>query len=204
MASAFGHALTAVALGSSYPKRMTNWKFWFLGIICSILPDADVLSFKLGIPYDSFWGHRGFSHSLLFALVIGVIISFSFFRKDLLSIKGVGYIFFFFICTASHSILDAMTNGGLGVAFFSPWDEARYFFSWRPIKVSPIGIENFFSDWGKRVVLSELIWIGIPCFSYILLNTMVNKILPKVSDKKRVTYIQPQSLPNSDKPNKKY
>lgn len=74
---------------------------------------------------------------------------------------------FFTLCTASHSVLDAMTSGGLGVAFFSPFNDARYFFPWRPIKVSPIGVENFFSEWGKKVILSELIWIGIPSLLYI-------------------------------------
>jgi inner membrane protein len=45
---------------------------------------------------------------------------------------------------ASHGILDAMTDGGLGVAFFSPFDDTRCFFPFRPIKVSPIGL-SFFS-----------------------------------------------------------
>lgn len=167
MASAFGHAVLAITIGQSFPKRVLNWKLLTLGIICTILPDADVISFKLGIPYEAFWGHRGFSHSLLFAAMVGLMIVLFFYRRKSVSLEGVGYFVFFSLCTASHSILDAMTNGGLGVAFFSPWDETRYFFSWRPIKVSPIGIGNFFSEWGKKVLLSELIWIGIPSSIYI-------------------------------------
>ena len=31
--------------------------------------------------------------------------------------------------------------GGLGVAFFSPFSNARYFLPWRPIRVAP-GIEE--------------------------------------------------------------
>ena len=46
MASAFGHALAAIAIGTSYPKRMINWKFWALAVFCSILPDVDVV--KIG------------------------------------------------------------------------------------------------------------------------------------------------------------
>lgn len=178
MASAFGHALVAITIGKSYSKKRTNWKFWFLGIFCSILPDADVISFKFGIPYEAFWGHRGFSHSLLFALIVGVLLTFIFYKKDFYSKKGVGYILFFFLCTASHGILDALTNGGLGVAFFSPFDTTRYFFSCRPIKVSPIGIERFFSERGKLVILSELVWIGIPCFTYIIGAWIVKRIKP--------------------------
>jgi inner membrane protein len=63
-----------------------------------------------------------------------------------------------------------MTNGGLGVAFFSPWDNARYFLPWRPIQVSPIGVDAFFGERGLKVVISELIWIGIPGLVIIAIN----------------------------------
>jgi inner membrane protein len=59
-------------------------------------------------------------------------------------------------------MLDAMTDGGLGVAFFSPFDNTRYFFPWRPILVSPISLTRFFSEHGLAVLLSELVWIWIP------------------------------------------
>jgi inner membrane protein len=62
----------------------------------------------------------------------------------------------------SHGLLDAFTDGGLGIAFFAPFDSTRYFFPWRPIAVSPIGISEFFSLGGLRVLLIEGIWIGIP------------------------------------------
>ena len=63
MASAFGHALTAITFGKMYPKFMNSWKFILLGIACSIIPDADVITFSLGFPYDHLFGHRGFFHS---------------------------------------------------------------------------------------------------------------------------------------------
>ncbi len=170
MASAFGHALTAIALGSGFKKSLLNWKLWTLGIICSILPDADVLGFKFGIAYGSFWGHRGFSHSFLFALLLGVLITVLFYRK---SSSKVSLILYFTLSTASHSILDAMTNGGLGVAFFSPFDNTRYFFPWRPIKVSPIGVDSFFSERGLLVLSNEFFWIGIPCMLFILMAYIV-------------------------------
>jgi hypothetical protein len=62
----------------------------------------------------------------------------------------------------SHTLLDAMTSGGLGVAFFSPFSNERYFFPWRPIRVSPIGVD-FFGEAGVAVLRSELIWVWIPC-----------------------------------------
>jgi len=64
-----------------------------------------------------------------------------------------------FAATASHGLLDAFTNGGLGVAFFAPFDSARYFFPFRPIAVSPIGIARFFTRRGAEVLLSEIEWV---------------------------------------------
>lgn len=44
-----------------------------------------------------------------------------------------------FAATASHALLDMLTDGGLGVALFVPVSNARLFFPVRPIAVSPIG-----------------------------------------------------------------
>jgi len=175
MASAFGHALAAFTLGKVYPKSMTSWKFIGLGIVCSILPDADVITFSFGIPYDHMFGHRGFFHSFLFAGLLGFFITILFYPKELIRWKGFGLIPYFTLCAASHSLLDAMTSGGLGIAFFSPWDNTRFFFPCRPIKVSPIGVENFFSSWGWNVIKSELIWIGVPSFVITGLMAVVRK-----------------------------
>lgn len=176
MASAFGHAFVVIALGTSFSKEIKSFKFWFLGIICAILPDADVIGFQFHVAYESFWGHRGFSHSLVFALLLGCFITAICYTKLFLSKKGITLIVFFFLCTASHAIFDALTTGGLGVAFFSPFNDTRYFFPWRPIQVSPIGIKNFIGTRGVNVLLSEAKWIGIPCGFYILLIHLFKRI----------------------------
>ncbi|WP_275315127.1 metal-dependent hydrolase [Tenacibaculum bernardetii] len=171
MASIFGHALASFAIGKGFSKSIVNCKFLLLGICCAIVPDADVIGFSFGVKYSSFWGHRGFSHSLLFAFILGILITLIFYRKEIFTKKGAVLILFFTICTASHAILDALTTGGLGVAFFSPFDTSRYFFPWRPIKVSPIGIERFFGERGVKVLMSEFIWIGIPIIIYMLITS---------------------------------
>jgi len=68
----------------------------------------------------------------------------------------------FLSCGRKPWFLDAMTDGGLGVAFFAPFDNHRYFFPWRPIRVSPIGAGRFFGKRGLAVLRSELLWIWIP------------------------------------------
>ena len=69
---------------------------------------------------------------------------------------------YLFIAMASHGLLDTLTNGGLGAALLWPLDDHRYFALVTPIAVSPIGITNFISDRGIRVLLSEAIWIWTP------------------------------------------
>ena len=99
MASAFSHILVALALGQAQPWKGRPIRFWGLSLLCSLLPDVDVVGFAVGIPYEHLLGHRRLTHSL------------------------------------------------------SPWT---------PIKVSPIGISEFFTAYGMKVLVSELVWVGIP------------------------------------------
>src|SRR5262245_52298858 len=128
MATVLTHAVVALTVGAAYSGQRVTWKFWIASIACSILPDADVFSFGLGISYGDFWGHRGFSHSLVFAAIVSAFVVLMF-SKELASppLRKVPAFFYFFVVTASHGLLDAMTDGGLGVAFFSPFDTTRYF-----------------------------------------------------------------------------
>ena len=57
-----------------------------------------------------------------------------------------------------------MTNGGAGIAFFSPFSNARYFLPWTPLEVSPIG-RDFFSGDGVDTLLSEAQWLWLPCLA---------------------------------------
>ncbi len=176
MASVFGHAIAAVTFGKLSGFKKPPAKFWILAILCSVLPDADVIMFKFGIPYMHPFGHRGFFHSIPFAFLLATFVTAIFFRETKFwSWRGMGLLLFFFICTASHGMFDAMTNGGRGIAFFSPFDNTRYFFPWRPIQVSPLGAGKFFSKWGWEVIKSELFWIGVPCGILLMLTYFKKK-----------------------------
>jgi inner membrane protein len=128
-------------------------------VLLPMLPDADAL-FKSWIPYSHPFGHRGFTHSLFFAALIGTATA-------ALAVCGKwGHSFtklavFFTAITASHGLFDAMTNGGLGVAFFAPFDNTRYFLPWRPIPVSPMTAGGLMTARGLRVIRWEfaLFWL---------------------------------------------
>jgi inner membrane protein len=63
VASFFTHAFTAAALAPMLAPR-PGWRWTIAaGILASTLPDADVFGYYLGVPYRSFFGHRGVTHS---------------------------------------------------------------------------------------------------------------------------------------------
>lgn len=168
MASVFGHALTALTVTDLSSKKINKLKLGILTVLCSILPDADVLMFRFGFHYDHWLGHRGFFHSLFFAFIVALIVKVVFYNKLKWNSKmGLTIFAIFFFITASHGFLDAMTTGGRGIAFFSPFDNTRHFLPWRMIQVSPLGASRFFSEWGIAVLKSEAYWIGIPCLLII-------------------------------------
>lgn len=158
MASAFSHAFVALALGKAPRQRLFSWRTVCLGMVCSVVPDLDVVGFYVGIPYEHVLGHRGLSHSLPFAGVMSGLLVGLLYRQHSERVKTAVF-FYLLLCTASHGLLDAMTDGGLGVAFFSPLDTTRYFFSFRPVVVSPIGIGKFVGERAFGVLKSEAKWI---------------------------------------------
>jgi inner membrane protein len=160
MASLITHALLGAALGqAAKPARSKTRAFAGIGLLCSMLPDIDVIGFSFGIHYGDLWGHRGMTHSLFFAAIVAAIVTVMI--SDSMR-EGWKAGTLLFLITASHGVLDAMTNGGLGVAFFSPFHSTRYFFPWRPIMVSPIGAGRFFSERGLQVLGSEMVWLWGP------------------------------------------
>jgi inner membrane protein len=163
MATLLTHAFVGGALADfKRPyQQLTRW--WIIAAFCSMLPDIDVIGFAFGIRYGDLWGHRGFTHSLLFAAAVSLTAA-QFMRGQPPGWPGKKLVMalWLFLITASHGFLDAMTNGGLGVAFFSPFDRHRYFFSWRPIAVSPIGTHGLSSSRMAHILSTELFWVWIP------------------------------------------
>jgi inner membrane protein len=169
MASIFSHPAVPLAIGLGLGRRIIPRHLLIWGCIACIVPDLDVIAFSFGIPYSSDFGHRGFTHSIVFAAAIGLLGALGY-RQ--LNCSALLVFVFLFSATISHGVLDALTNGGLGIAFFWPFSSERYFFPWQPIRVSPIGL-SFFSGWGLVVLRSELIWVWLPCaLSSLLLYTL--------------------------------
>jgi len=74
MASGLTHAFAAIALTEIVSARKRDWRFRSLLVGSALLPDADVIGFALGIHYGDLFGHRGLSHSLLFAAAWSLLL----------------------------------------------------------------------------------------------------------------------------------
>lgn len=177
MPSTLTHALIPLAFGKIATDRKMLWRFWVLSMACSALADADTLAFRYGIPYGHFFGHRGFFHSLFFAVAASSLVVFIAFRKKKIGAKKWWLIYAFFLFVSmSHGLLDMLTRGGLGIAVLSPFDATRYASSWKPILVSEIGFGSIFTRWGFYVLISEITWIWLP-LAWVLAITKMYRIL---------------------------
>jgi inner membrane protein len=166
MATAFAHVVAATAIGSACGYRSQAWRIVLIGLASSVLPDLDSIGYLLGIPYEHPLGHRGLSHSVPFAAVWSSAVVALWFRHEAGHERRRLWLFFF-LATASHGVLDAMTDGGLGVAFFAPLSNERYFFPFRPLVVPPLEPNKFFSLRALPILKSEFVWVWIPSLCLI-------------------------------------
>jgi inner membrane protein len=175
MPTVISHSIVAIVFRKLFYKR-TRTKFWIFSIICAIIPDFDVFLYVYAIPYGNMFEHRGFLHSIIFVLFLAFIVVVAGFREiKHFSKEWWLFVVYFFIIGLSHIILDAMTSGGLGIGFFMPFDSARYFLPYKPIRVSPYRLLSFFESEWERILISELFWIWIPSVLILIIIWSVRK-----------------------------
>jgi inner membrane protein len=162
-----GHVFVGMAAARWHRRgQRTIWAPFSAAVVwsgLSLLPDADVVGFRLGVHYEDPWGHRGATHSFVFALAVSLVVAgvaklarLPVARTALLALAVV----------ASHPLLDTLTDGGLGCALLWPFSDARFFAPWTPLPVAPIG-RAFLSAEGLRVALTELVFLS-PVLVYAL------------------------------------
>lgn len=121
--------------------------------LLACVADLDVLGYAFDQRNEDPLGHRGLTHSLLFALLLGSATALLFRRKHL----GL-----FLLAALSHPLIDALTFGAQGVALLAPLTDARFLFPLHLVPVLPLGVPEAFGHLGVAVVLDELLWLIIP------------------------------------------
>jgi inner membrane protein len=131
-----------------------RWPYWVLAALLPMVPDLDAFSLA---PSNSPWGHRGLTHSLLFALWLGALaasLTFRYLRTSFAWLTAV-----FFAITASHGLLDALTRGGEAIPFF--WPSTARYGSWGPMPLPDIALE-LPDPRRSRALRSEMLWVWLP------------------------------------------
>jgi inner membrane protein len=161
MASAITHFIVGAALALPAIESRTiraDLPRWAIPVSCGALaaaPDLDTIVMRaFGIPYGSFLGHRGFFHSPFFLILLaGSLAAMVAGRQSSHAALWLGLLWA--PCAVTHPLLDALTDGGFGVMLLFPFSTERWFFPWRPIHVSPLGINRFFGKAGY-ILQSEM------------------------------------------------
>lgn len=165
------HAIVPLACAAAAGRGVVSPKLAVAGAVLAMAPDADVIGFALGVDYGATWGHRGATHSIAFAFMVGAALSLVW--REARSL--VGFLFLSF-SMASHGILDTLTSGGLGAALWWPFEATRHFAPFTPVRVSPIGMD-FFTGRGLVTLKSEFKWIGMPCLALVVTGMGLRRVL---------------------------
>ncbi|MGT2507100.1 metal-dependent hydrolase [Cupriavidus basilensis] len=68
------HCAPPLALAAALGRRRVPASLMLAGVAASVLPDVDMLNvWYAGVRYNSVLGHRGLTHSLGFALALGLV-----------------------------------------------------------------------------------------------------------------------------------
>ena len=139
-------------------------------VACSVFPDVDKVVSKLfgtGWPGSGAFENRGFTHSILFAVLVAApaayiaVITRKFPRPWW--ILGLSLL----AVSMSHGVLDAFTHGSVGVAFFEPFSAKRYLAPVTPLPTISYG--EFFTPVGWKAFLSEVLWVWVPVLCALIL-----------------------------------
>src|SRR5687767_10129714 len=120
--ASIGHIAVGIASGRAFTPRDATRASLLKACVAfsalAMMPDLDVIAFAFGIPYEHPWGHRGATHSFVFAFFVTAV---AFVLAKPLKLPPVATALATLACVGTHGPLDALTNGGLGAELFWPF-----------------------------------------------------------------------------------
>ena len=129
--------MVAVAAGSVVAPRPLLRPFLIIGAVCAVIPDIDAVGRVLSlVEVDALGPHRGFTHSVTFAVLLGVVMVSATSGDRRWRGSRVRLWAFVTLATGLHGVLDLFTSIGATtspVQFFSPFSTRGYALAWHPI-----------------------------------------------------------------------
>jgi inner membrane protein len=163
------HIIASLPMNSTVMRKTNIRKILFWSFVVAIVPDIDLFGNFFNVSINNIFGHRGFTHSLLFAFLLATLISLIFWREFKTDRKRWLLIFFNFLMVAlMHPFLDACTDRNYGVALFSPFSNHRYSLPWAPINDKALGIWNYyFLGWWEIFKVEAVIIIVAIAYTWL-------------------------------------
>jgi len=146
MPSPVAHALAGLTLASALAPSRAWRRLAIVSAVAAMLPDVDAVTRLTGSHDVAFLGgHRGFTHSIAFAVLAGgvaLVLPRARGSSRWLAFATIA------LATLSHGVLDAFSwfERGWGVALLSPFTDRRFLAPWQPV----------------RGDLSEIAWCLVP------------------------------------------
>lgn len=128
----------------------------------SALPDLDVVGVALGVPDAGAGGHRGASHSLFLACLIGVATALYARRRAWPFVRTAVAAT---LAVASHGLLDAIGEGGRGIPLLWPLSDARYMSPWRVLPDAPRGLQLLSRSGLLEVCIELVVFLPLTVFA---------------------------------------
>jgi membrane-bound metal-dependent hydrolase YbcI (DUF457 family) len=130
--SLFGASLVAALL----PRRVGRARYWRWALVAgAALANAADLDLLLVFAFRSRAWHRGFTHSLAFALAVFICLLLALGRARAREAAAFG------LAYASHVLLDfATTKAGGGLELFWPFSAERFGLRWWGLSEIPSGL----------------------------------------------------------------
>lgn len=123
------HLVIGASVGEVFFERGFGKKAMFWGMLAQSVPDLDFLAALWMTPSEAMLAHRGFSHSILFAVLIVFMLSVlaeRWHRPH--NIRFSTWLLFFSVAVGGHLLLDSFNNYGIG--WFEPFSHHRFAFNW--------------------------------------------------------------------------
>jgi len=153
------HALLPLIGAAAAPRARLSKRLVAAGMIAAALPDADVIVRSFGVPHTHDFGHRGATHTILFAILVAIGGWLA--ARPLRSSPTPAFLFVL-LSTLSHPLTDMLTSGGKGIMLYWPLEHVRFKFLFHPVEASPVGLQGIESGAIWHVLLSEALWLLLP------------------------------------------
>src|ERR1700741_719052 len=104
MSTILTHPAIPVTIALCLGRKNIPMSLLQMGIIASILPDFDCAALAVGIPYESQFGHRGLTHSFIFALAFALLCRWRLPKES--DVNPRDAFMYIFLSIMSHPLLD--------------------------------------------------------------------------------------------------